>query len=89
MNLIEEDIGNLSEETKPEESNKENRESDGWRKTKQDKAKSNKEQKRLKNWKIKSAVQKLWANMHVWNTNLFVNFGLKAFASRTRIAGMI
>ena len=45
--------------------------------------------KRLRNWKLKSAVQKMWSNMHVWNPNLFENFGLKAFASRTRIAGMI
>ena len=45
--------------------------------------------KRLRNWKLKSAVQKMWSNMHVWNPNLFENFGLKAFASRTRIAGMM
>ena len=90
MNLIEEDVGNLSEETK----NKKNL----TKKTgslmvgqKQNKTikRAIQNWKRLRNWKIKSAVQKLWANMHIWNPNLFVNFGLKPIVSRTRIAGMI
>ena len=70
------EIGKLSEERKPEESNNEDRESDV-EKTKQDNKKSNQQNwKRVRNWKLKSAVQKLWANIHIWNLNLFVNFWL-------------